>query len=106
LLQAEGVMEQVKGLLLEQYRQLAVAGPTDQELARARAYVVGRYALRGERVRDQAKWLAWNLSMGLGADFNEYFAARVPAVTKEQIQAAAKRMVNQYALVVTMPEEK
>lgn len=104
--QPEAVVDLVRGHLLSQYQQLATAGPTDQELARARSYVVGRYALRQERSRDQAKWLAWNVQMGLGPDFDQYFMQKVQAVTKEQIQAAAKAATAQYALVVTMPAER
>jgi zinc protease len=102
--QPESVIDLVKAQLLEQYRQLAATGPTDAELARAKAYVLGRHALRQERSRDQAKWLAWNTAMGLGQDFDQYFATRVGTVTKEEVQAAAKRSLNNYALVVTVPE--
>lgn len=93
----------VKTALIEQFRQLAAAGPTEVELARARAYVVGRYALRQERTRDQAKWLAWNSAMKLGHDFDDVFPARVQAVTREQLQAAARATLTNYALVVTVP---
>lgn len=103
--QPESLVNPVKGYLLEQYESLAETGPTDQELVRARNYVIGRYALRQERTRDQAKWLAWNDLMGLGRDFDEYFENRVPAITKEQIQAAAKGLVHNYGLVVTVPEK-
>jgi zinc protease len=101
--QAEGLIEPVKALLLEQYRQLLTAPPTDAELARARAYVIGRFALRQERTRDQAHWLAWNEAMGLGRDFDQYFPTRVLGVTKEEIQAAAKKCLGDYGLVVTIP---
>jgi zinc protease len=104
--QVESVMDLVREHLLDQYRTLATTGPTDAELARARNYVLGRYALRQERSREQAKWLAWNVQMGLGPDFDQFFNQRVPLVTKEQVQAAAKRIVTQYALVVTVPDEK
>ncbi len=104
--QQEDVIDLVRGSLLDQYRQLAAAGPTDAELARARAYVVGRYALRQERTRDQAKWLAWNVAMGLGRDFDQEFPALVQAVTKEQIQEAAKRSLGRHALVVTVPAQQ
>jgi len=101
--QPESVLELVKQALLEQFSNLAVSGPTDQEMARAKAYVVGRYALRQERSRDQAKWLAWNEAMGLGRDFDEVFPSLVQAVTKEQIQQAAKSSLSNYALVMTVP---
>jgi zinc protease len=103
--QQESVIDLVKTHLLAQYQDLATAGPTDQELARARNYVIGRYALRVERTRDQAKWLAWNSAMGLGSDFDDYFNRRVATVTKEQVQAAAKALTGQQALVITLPEE-
>jgi zinc protease len=99
----EGLIDPVKGYLLAQLRELAESGPTDQELVRARNYVVGRYAVKQERSRDRAHQLAWNVSMGLGPDYDEIFAARVPMVTKEQVQAAAKGMLDHYALVITMP---
>ena len=100
----ENVVEQVRGHLLAQYRQLAVAGPTDEELARAKAYVIGRSALRQERTRDQSLRLAWNEAMGLGWDFDQHLAARVQSLTKEQIQTVAKQSLTNYALVVAMPD--
>lgn len=104
--QPESVIDLVKTHLLAQYQQLAATPPTDAEVARARNYVIGRYALRQERSMDQAKWLAWNVQMGLGPDFDDVFVQRASAVTKEQIQAAAKGVAGQYALVVTVPDEK
>jgi len=104
--QPESVVDLVRTHLLEQVRELATNGPTDLELVRARNYVLGRYALRQERTRDQSKWLAWNVSMNLGADFDDYFNNRVPTVTREQVQAAAKGLADQYALVITLPDEK
>lgn len=102
----EPVIDLVRAQILAQYQQLATTPPTDAELVRARNYVIGRYALRQERSKDQAKWLAWNVQMGLGPDFDEYFVQRASAVTREQIQAAAKGIANQYAVVVTVPGER
>ncbi|MGV3723082.1 MAG: M16 family metallopeptidase [Actinomycetota bacterium] len=104
--QPEGVVDLVRTHLLAQVRDLADNGPTDAEIVRARNFVIGRYALRQERTRDQSKWLAWNVAMNLGTDFDEHFNARVPAVTREQVQAAAKAIASQYALVITLPDEK
>ncbi len=99
----EWLIEKSKTLLLEQFRQLAQTGPTQPELSRARSYVIGRYALRQERTRDQAKWLAWNEAMGLGRDFDEYLPRAVQAVTPEAVHTAAQRLVAEFALVVTVP---
>jgi zinc protease len=104
--QPESVVDLAKAQLLKQLRDLATTGPTEQELVRARSYVVGRYALRQERTRDQAKWLAWNAGMNLGNDFDQHFNTQAALVTREQVLAAAKAVVNQYALVVTLPDEQ
>ena len=98
-------LDKIKSLMLEQLRLLAEKGPTDVELARAKAYVVGRYAVSHERTRDQARWLAWNELMGLGSEFDRDYAARIQAVTKEQVTGTAKDVLKNYALVVTVPPE-
>jgi zinc protease len=99
----ESILDSVREQFLAQFRGLADTGCTDAELARAKAYVIGRQALRQERSRDQARWLAWNEMIGLGRDFDEVFPTRVQAVTKEQVQDAAKKIFGSYALVVTIP---
>jgi zinc protease len=96
-------IEEPKRLLLEQFRLLADTGATDAEVARARAYVIGAHALRHERNRDQAKWMSWAEAAGLGVAADQDFPAMVNAVTKEQIQAAAKELFKNYALVVSLP---
>lgn len=101
--EGESLLDRVRELFLAELRALASGPITDAELARARAFLIGRQALRQERSRDQAKWLAWNEAMGLGRDWDDRFAARVQAITKEQVQEAAKRLSGNYALVVTVP---
>lgn len=100
----EGIVDSVKQALLAEFRGLTVDGPTDQELARAKAYVIGRTLLRQERNRDQARWLAWSHALGLGVERSRDLSQKVNAVTKEQISAAAKSSLRNYALVVTMPK--
>ena len=97
------VVEPAKTALLEQFRQLSAEGPSDSELARAKAYVIGRAALRQARNRDQARWLAWTAALNLGVERSKELSQKVNAVTKEQVCAAAKRSLRNYALVVTMP---
>jgi zinc protease len=100
----EPVMDLVKTHLLDQFREIAAAGPTEDELERAKAFVIGRYLLRQERTRDQAKWLAWNVAMGLRHDFDEYFVQAVKSLSMEQVRRAAESTTGGYALVVTIPE--
>jgi zinc protease len=100
----EPVADFAQARLLEPFRELAEKGPTDQELARAKTYLAGHYALRHERNADQAERLVWTDAIGLGIDFDQDLAAKISGVTKEQIQQASKQYFTNYALVVTMPE--
>jgi len=99
----ENVLDGVKRIVLEELRAVGRGEITDAELARARSFAIGRGLLRLERTRDHARWLAWNEALGLGLGNERDFAARIQAVTKEQVQAAAKELLNPYALVVTVP---
>ncbi len=99
------VLNQVEAALIAQYRSLATAPVTDAELVRGRNFAAGRFALKRDKTRDQAKWLAWNVAMGLGADFDDYFATKVAAVTREQVQAMARKCMTNYALVMALSSQ-
>lgn len=99
----ELVLDVVRSRLLEQFQSLADKGPADGELQRAKSYVVGSFARRHERNRDQAHWLVWMEAMGLGYGFDRDLPAKIAAVTKEQIQQASKDCLKNYALVITVP---
>jgi len=100
---AAPMLEQPKHLLVQQLEDLATAGLTDAEVARARAFAIGEHALRHERNRDQAKWISWSEAAGLGVSMDQEFASHVAGVTKEQIHDAAKQLFKNYALVITLP---
>ena len=100
---AAPMLEQPKHLLAQQLEELATAGPTDAEVARARAFAIGEHALRHERNRDQAKWISWSEAAGLGVSMDQDFPSHVAAVTKEQVHEAAKQLFKNYALVITLP---
>jgi predicted Zn-dependent peptidase len=99
----ELALDMVRNRILEQFQTLADHGPTDAELRRAKSYVIGSFARQHERNRDQAHWLVWMESMGLGYGFDRDLPAKIATVTKEQIQQASKDCLNNYALVVTVP---
>jgi zinc protease len=101
----EPTVDTARGRLLQQFQTLAEEGPTDAEIARAKNFLIGRHALEHERNSGQAHWLAWSELMGLGYQFDQEFAARISAVTKEQVQQASKETFRQHALVVTLPKE-
>jgi predicted Zn-dependent peptidase len=99
----EMALDVVRNRILEQFQSLAEKGPTDAELQRAKSYVIGSFARQHERNRDQAHWLVWMEAMGMGFGFDRELPSKIATVTKEQIQQASKECLNNYALVVTIP---
>jgi predicted Zn-dependent peptidase len=80
--------------------------PTDAEIARARAYLKGRYALRHERLRDRSYLLGWSEVMGLGWSFDPEFDARIDAVPAARVQQLARQILvrSHPVLAVTLPD--
>jgi zinc protease len=99
----ELALDTVRSRVLEQFQELADEGPSDAELQRARNYVIGSFARRHERNREQAHWLVWMEAVGLGYGFDRDLPGKIAAVTKEQVQQASKECVKNHALVVTVP---
>jgi predicted Zn-dependent peptidase len=99
----ELALDVVRTRMLEQFQSLADQGPTEAELQRAKNYVIGSFARKHERNRDQAHWLVWMEAMGLGFGFDRDLPGKIAAVTKEQIQDASKDCLKNHALVVTVP---
>jgi zinc protease len=99
----ELALDVVRTQMLEQFQTLADQGPTEAELQRAKSYVIGSFARKHERNRDQAHWLVWMEAVGLGFGFDRDLPGKIAAVTKEQVQLASKECLKNHALVVTVP---
>jgi predicted Zn-dependent peptidase len=99
----ELALDEVRGRIIEQFQSLANTGPTESELSRAKSYVIGGFARKHERNRDQAHWLVWMEAVGLGFGFDRDLPGKIAAVTKEQIRQASKECLDHYSLVVTVP---
>ena len=75
----------------------------DAELARAKGYLLGRYAMD----RRTSERLAWYLAFydveGVGADYPERYRAAVQAVTAADVQRAARTYLAAPVTVVLGP---
>ena len=90
------------GLLaeLERIRQAPVGR---EELARAKAYLLGNFALDRRTNARQAWYLAFFEVIGAGWDFPERYAQALDAVTAADVEAAAQRFLVRPTLVVLQP---
>jgi zinc protease len=75
-------------------RRMAEQGPTEAELAAAKKYVIGSYALNN---LDSSSAIASTLvslqTDGLGIDYMQRRAALIDAVTLDQVKAAARKLL-------------
>jgi zinc protease len=65
---------------------------TAEELERAKAYLKARHAQARQRRKDRAFGIGWAETMGLGADFDTAYDARLDAVTLDAVNDLARRV--------------
>jgi zinc protease len=74
---------------------------TTAEMTRARALLKGRHRLERQRALSRARAIAWNVAQGLSADLDGDFAARIDAVTLDELNALARRLLATQSVTVT-----
>lgn len=98
----ENVAAAESGMLRELERIRAEGVPED-ELARAKAYVLGGLAMDRRTNARHAWYLAFYELAGVGWDFPERYARAIQAVTADAVQAAARRYLTRPTIVVLQP---
>jgi predicted Zn-dependent peptidase len=98
----ESVAAAEAGVLAELERARG-APPGEDELARAKAYVLGALAMDRRTNARRAWYLGFFEAVGLGADFPERYARAIEAVTAADIAAAARRYLARPTIVVLEP---
>jgi zinc protease len=92
--------DNVTALIQKEISRFATDGVTDDELAKAKSYLIGSYALRfttSTRIADQL--LAIQLD-NLGIDYIDRRNGLIGAVTMEDIRRVSKRLFDQDMIVV------
>ena len=89
-------------LVREVLAKMAADGPTAQELAEAKTYLTGSYALRFSSNAAIAGQLLGLQQQGLGADYVARRNGFIDAVTLDQVKAQAKRLLHPDRLTVTV----
>jgi zinc protease len=95
----------VKAAIVDVLEDLCERPPSDSEVARAKAYLLGSYALSHQRMKEQAYALAWYELLGLPPGFEEHYIDKVKAVGPEDVQEAARSVLRRFILAVTVPTD-
>jgi len=83
-------------------RRIAEQGPTAEELASAKSYLTGAYALRFESSSSIANQLLWIQIEDLGIDYVNRRNELIEAVTLDDIRRVAKRLIEADRLITTI----
>jgi len=103
----EAANQAISGVLSELNR-IREAPVSDQELADAKAYLIGSFALRLDTTSKLSEVLALVELFGLGLDYFTKYPKVIEQVTKDDVLRVAKQYLhpNRYALVVVANQTK
>jgi zinc protease len=93
-------------LIEAQTRRMVTEGPTEAELAKAKAYLKGSYSLNLDTSTKIAGVLLENQLDNLGIDYIERRSSLMDAVTTEDARRAAKRLAEGGMLVTVAGQPK
>jgi zinc protease len=82
--------------------RMAADGPTETELANAKSYLTGSFALRFDTNAKIASQLLWMLHEDMGIDYVSKRNASIDAVTMEDVKRAAARVLKIDDLSITV----
>ena len=83
-------------------KRIAAEGPTEKELADAKSYLTGSFALRFDSNAKIANQLLWIQQEELGLDYVDRRNGEIEAVTLDDVKRVAKRLFDGKELIVTI----
>ena len=89
-------------LIRAEIKRIAAEGPTEKELADAKSYLTGSFALRFDSNAKIANQLLWFWQEELGLDYVDRRNAEIDAVALADVSRAAKRLFEGQELLVTI----
>lgn len=96
-------IQQAKEQLLAEFERLKTEKVSDEELTRAKKYIIGRFLLDHQTNLRQAWYLGWYEMLRLGYHFDEKYPELVEKVTAEDIMRVARRYFNHPAIEILQP---
>jgi zinc protease len=97
----EAVSESIDVIRAE-LKRMATDGPTEAELANAKSFLTGSFALRFDTNSKIANQLLWMLQEDMGIDYVSRRNALIDAVTMDDVKRAAQRVLKVDDLFITV----
>jgi len=99
----EDALREAKQAILAQLTRLREEPVSAEELAHAKRYLLGVYALSRQESRRQAYSAAWHELLGCPPDFAALYQEKLNAVTAEEVQDTARTLIHHFILALTAP---
>ena len=100
---SEATVERAESGLRQEIERFRESGPTEAEVARAKAYVLGNLAMDRRTNARRAWYLAFFELAGFGWDYPERYARALEAVSVVDVGRAARRYLGHPTTVVVRP---
>jgi predicted Zn-dependent peptidase len=84
-------------------QEIKERGVPQEELERAKSYVIGNYLIEHERAERRAWYLGWYETLGVGYQKDAEYPELIRAVTSEDIKRVAQKYLQYYVLSVLGP---
>jgi zinc protease len=95
-------VKQSISVIRSELERMAKDGPTETELANAKSYLTGSFALRFDTNAKIANQLLWMMHEHMGIDYPERRNGMIEAVSMEDVKRAAKRLLKVDDLFITV----
>jgi len=98
-------LDEARAGMLEELEKLTQQPPSDEELQRAKRYLIGNHAIGLQRNAAHAGLISLNARYGLGADADHSFPEQVEAVGKQELLRVVQRVINlnAYTIAIVRP---
>ncbi len=98
-------LDEARAGILDELSRLIQQPPSDEELERAKRYLIGNHAIGLQRDAAHAGTISLNALYGLGPDADCAFPEQVAAIGKEEVLRVARRIIdlNAYTIAVVRP---
>src|SRR5262249_7839097 len=97
---------QILEIMVAEIRKMAETGPTEDELTKAKSFLIGSYALRFDTSTKIAQQLVQLQLDELGIDYIDKRNSLVDAVTMADVKRVAKRLLDARMLVTVVGKPK
>ena len=99
-------IENARTRMYNLFRDLEAQPIPEDELERAKNYLVGNFLIAHQTNIKKAFYLAWFDFLGLGVEFDEKYPSIIEAVKEDEVRSAARQYLRTPCIVTLQPESK